>query len=442
MAASEPIDITPNKDGGILKTIKKEGTGSAKPTPGTTVKVHYVGTLENGETFDSSRERGTEFEFLLSRGQVIRGWDIGVATMKKGEIADFKIRSDYGYGESGSMPKIPPNATLNFEVELIDWSAEDISPNRDGTILRSVIVEGEKLANPSETSPVDVHAVGSYEGRVFYDKEVTFVLGEGSEVGLPEGVDRALRRFCRGEKSTIRLSGTKNTYGSNPPPEYNLPPNATIEFTIFLKSFEKVPALWEMTAEKKLEEATLAKERGTAFLKQNKLKLAYNKYKRIEDILEFEKSMDPEQKKTRDDLMLAAYLNLSLTASKMGEMLDCIKYCDKTRDDLMLAAYLNLSLTASKMGEMLDCIKYCDKALELSPSNVKALYRKAGARAALSDFDEAKKMYERILEVDPENKAAAQQILVVRQMMKEQLERDKKRYKNLFSKISDVTEVF
>ncbi|XGW01851.1 hypothetical protein V3C99_014162 [Haemonchus contortus] len=408
MAASEPIDITPNKDGGILKTIKKEGTGSAKPTPGTTVKVHYVGTLENGETFDSSRERGTEFEFLLSRGQVIRGWDIGVATMKKGEIADFKIRSDYGYGESGSMPKIPPNATLNFEVELIDWSAEDISPNRDGTILRSVIVEGEKLANPSETSPVDVHAVGTYEGRVFYDKEVTFVLGEGSEVGLPEGVDRALRRFCRGEKSTIRLSGTKNTYGANPPPEYNLPPNATIEFTIFLKSFEKVPALWEMTAEKKLEEATLAKERGTAFLKQNKLKLAFNKYKRIEDILEFEKSMDPEQK--------------------------------RTRDDLMLAAYLNLSLTASKMGEMLDCIKYCDKALELSPTNVKALYRKAGARAALSDFDEAKKIYERILELDPENKAAAQQILVVRQMMKEQLERDKKRYKNLFSKISDVTE--
>ncbi|KAK5964709.1 Tetratricopeptide repeat protein, partial [Trichostrongylus colubriformis] len=107
------------------------------------------------------------------------------------------------------------------------------------------------------------------------------------------------------------------------------------------------------------------------------------------------------------------------------------------RDDLMLAAYLNLSLTASKMGENLDCIKYCDKALELSPNNVKALYRKAGARAALSDFDEAKQIYEKIMEVDPENKAAAQQILVVRQMMKEQLERDKKRYKNLFSKISN-----
>ncbi|KAJ1361164.1 hypothetical protein KIN20_020356 [Parelaphostrongylus tenuis] len=91
------------------------------------------------------------------------------------------------------------------------------------------------------------------------------------------------------------------------------------------------------------------------------------------------------------------------------------------------------------MGENLDCIKYCDKALELSPNNVKALYRKAGARTAMSDLEEAKSIYETILGIDPENKAAAQQILVVRQMMKEQLERDKKRYRNLFSKIaSDV----
>lgn len=407
MASVEAVDITPKKDGGVLKTIKKEGSGTAKPTAGTTVKVHYVGTLENGEKFDSSRDRGTEFDFLLGREQVIKGWDLGVATMKKGEIANFVIRSDYGYGESGSLPKIPPDATLNFEVELIDWNAEDISPNRDGTITRSVVVEGEKLANPSENSPVEVHAVGYHEGRVFYDKEVTFVLGEGSEVGLPEGVDKAIRRFCRGEKSTIRLSGTRFTYGPNPPPEYGLPPNATIEFTIFLKNFEKVPPIWELTAEKKIEEALLAKERGTAFLKQNKFKLAYNKYKRVEDILEYEKNMDPPLK--------------------------------KTREELMLAAYLNLSLTASKMGENLDCVKYCDKALEISPTNVKALYRKAGARVAMSDFEEAKHIYERILETDPENKAAAQQILIVRQLMKEQLERDKKRYKNLFSKIASDT---
>nr|1R9H_A Chain A, FK506 Binding protein family [Caenorhabditis elegans] len=134
--SGEKIDITPKKDGGVLKLIKKEGQGVVKPTTGTTVKVHYVGTLENGTKFDSSRDRGDQFSFNLGRGNVIKGWDLGVATMTKGEVAEFTIRSDYGYGDAGSPPKIPGGATLIFEVELFEWSAEDISPDRDGTILR------------------------------------------------------------------------------------------------------------------------------------------------------------------------------------------------------------------------------------------------------------------------------------------------------------------
>lgn len=84
-----------------------------------------------------------------------------------------------------------------------------------------------------------VHAVGSFEERVFYDKKVDFILGEGSEVGLPEGVDRAVRRINKGEKCRVVLKG-RFGYGSNPPAEYNLPPNAEIEFTLFLPEFEKV----------------------------------------------------------------------------------------------------------------------------------------------------------------------------------------------------------
>lgn len=73
---------------------------------------------------------------------------------------------------------------LKFQVELVRWESEDISPDRDGSITRDVIVKGEELANPNETSEVEVHAVGTFEGRVFYDKEVKFSLGEGSEVCL------------------------------------------------------------------------------------------------------------------------------------------------------------------------------------------------------------------------------------------------------------------
>lgn len=395
---------SPKKDNGIIKVIKKEGTGVAKPTAGTTVKVHYVGTLENGEKFDSSRDRNSEFEFLLGKDQVIKGWDIGVATMRQGEIAEFTIASEYGYGSTGSPPKIPGGATLIFEVELISWQAEDISPERDGSICRTIIVEGEKLANPNDTSVVEAHIVGTHDGRVFFDKDLSFILGEGSEVGLPEGVDRAMRRFCRGEKSIIDLKGRHQTYGSSPPAEYELPADAPLQFTIFLKNYEKVPATWEMTTAQKLAGAKEAKERGTAFLQQNKLKLALNKYTRVKEILEFENSLDPEDK--------------------------------KERDALILAAYLNMSLTCSKLGDQMSCVKYCDKALEVSPNHVKAMFRKAGAKFALSDVEEALAIYQKIVELEKDNKAAQQQILVCRQKIKDVEDADKRRFKKMFSTLT------
>jgi FK506-binding protein 4/5 len=84
-----------------------------------------------------------------------------------------------------------------------------------------------------------VHAVGRLGERVFYDRKVEFILGEGVEVGLPEGVDRAIRRINKGEKCRVILKG-RFGYGLHPPAEYDLPPNAEIEFTLFLPDFEKV----------------------------------------------------------------------------------------------------------------------------------------------------------------------------------------------------------
>ncbi|VDM93439.1 unnamed protein product, partial [Onchocerca ochengi] len=299
MAIVDGIDITPEKNGGVLKKILVEGVGEHHPSKGDSVYVHYVGTLENGEQFDSSRDRSEPFNFTLGNGQVIKGWDLGVATMKKGEKCDLICRADYAYGENGSPPKIPGGATLKFEIELLSWQGEDISPDRDGTITRSIIVEGEKYSSPTEGSTVKVCAIGSYNGRVFYDKEVNFILGEGSEVGLPEGVDRALRRFNKGEKSTIHLKGSRFTFGTAPPPEYNLPPHAEIDFTLFLKEYEKMKASWELTGEEKLDAAEAAKERGTMFFKQGKLRLAAAKYMRIIELLEYEKPTEDEAKSRR-----------------------------------------------------------------------------------------------------------------------------------------------
>ncbi|XXT24410.1 FKBP-type peptidyl-prolyl cis-trans isomerase [Sorangium sp. So ce429] len=96
----------------------KEGTG-AEAKPGQTVTVHYVGTLTNGNKFDSSRDRGKGFSFNLGAGQVIKGWDQGVAGMKIGGIRKLTIPPELGYGARGFPPVIPPNSTLLFEVELL-----------------------------------------------------------------------------------------------------------------------------------------------------------------------------------------------------------------------------------------------------------------------------------------------------------------------------------
>jgi FKBP-type peptidyl-prolyl cis-trans isomerase FkpA len=94
------------------------GTG-AEAVAGKSVTVHYTGTLTNGQKFDSSLDRGQPFTFNLGTGQVIQGWDQGVAGMKVGGKRKLVIPPDLGYGAQGAGASIPPNATLVFDVELL-----------------------------------------------------------------------------------------------------------------------------------------------------------------------------------------------------------------------------------------------------------------------------------------------------------------------------------
>lgn len=94
------------------------GAGEA-PATGKRVSVHYTGRLSDGKKFDSSVDRGQPFEFVIGVGQVIKGWDEGVATMKVGGKRQLIIPPDLGYGARGAGSAIPPNAELIFDVELL-----------------------------------------------------------------------------------------------------------------------------------------------------------------------------------------------------------------------------------------------------------------------------------------------------------------------------------
>ena len=113
---AEHMETTPS---GLQYVDTKVGTG-ASPQQGQTAVVHYTGWLVDGKKFDSSKDSGQPFSFAVGRGEVIKGWDEGVATMKVGGTRKLVIPPDLGYGARGAGGAIPPNATLTFEVELLE----------------------------------------------------------------------------------------------------------------------------------------------------------------------------------------------------------------------------------------------------------------------------------------------------------------------------------
>lgn len=391
------VDISKEKDGGVLKRIIKEGAGSDLPAKGNKVTVHYTGTLLDGTKFDSSKDRNSPFTFNLGLGSVISAWDIGVATMKRGEVCMLTCRSDYAYGKAGSPPNIPPDATLQFEIEMIDWQGEDLSPKEDGGIIRTLIKAGEGFTSPGEGSQVDVHLIGKYQNKVFEDRNANFCLGEGSDIGVVDGIEVALQKFKKGEKSLLKLK-PEYAFGEAGKTDFEIPPSATVEYEVELKSFEKEPESWSLDEEGRVEQAQLYKEKGTKYFKSGNLKLAVKMYKKILDFL--------------------------------------IEDGDENSKSLKLAAHLNAALCSLKLNDNKDAVDHCDKALAVDSKNEKGLFRRGQAYLALAEPELAKQDFEAVLALAPDNKAAANSIVVCNSQIKEQKKKEKKIYANMFEKFA------
>ena len=118
----EPTMTETTTDSGLRFTDEKTGTGETVTGRGQTVVVHYTGWLEDDTKFDSSRDRDDPFSFPVDCGYVIPGWDEGVKGMQVGGIRRLVIPPELGYGARGASGVIPPNATLVFEIELLEIS--------------------------------------------------------------------------------------------------------------------------------------------------------------------------------------------------------------------------------------------------------------------------------------------------------------------------------
>ncbi|KAH9413220.1 FK506-binding protein 5 [Dermatophagoides pteronyssinus] len=395
-------DISPQKDGKLMKTIITKGNGWEKPGNGDKVSVHYVGKLLDGTQFDSSRDRNEKFVFTLGAKEVIEGWDIAVKTMKRGEVASFKIDPSLAYGERGSPPTIPPNSTLIFEIELFDWKLEDITKKGDGGVLRRIIKDGSGWSTPNEGSTCNIEYIGKYENRVFETRQVTFYLGEGSEENLVPAIEIAVRKMKKDERCEIIVK-PKYVWGDGQGnEEYGIPNDyQQLKYEINLKNFENLKEIDDMENSERIEQALLVKTKGTKYFKESKYKLAIKQYKRVLQLIGTEsENFEPELKEKAREILLAGNLNLAM-------------------------CYL-------KVENFIEAQKNCDRALEIDPENEKGLFRRGQAFYGQKEYELAKKDFGKLLEIDPKNSAAKSQMINCINRIKEHMEKEKMKYKNMF----------
>lgn len=190
-------------DSGLQYIIIEEGTGE-RPQPGDLVSVHYVGKLADGTEFDNSYTRGQPYTFPLGQGQVIPGWDEGIALLTVGSKATLIIPPDLAYGSQGAGGVIPPDATLTFEVELVAISVgspdapqavaeSDYIVSESGLKYHDFVVGDGAIAEVGQT--VSVHYTGwltdgtKFDSSLDRGEPISFTIGTGQVIsGWDEGI--------------------------------------------------------------------------------------------------------------------------------------------------------------------------------------------------------------------------------------------------------------
>jgi len=373
--------------GGLKKLILKEGDGDS-PKEGEKISCHYSGFLRsNGDMFDSSRERGDLFKFEIGKGSVIKGWDQGIATMKMGERAILRCQSDFAYGEKGSEPKIPPNATLDFVVQLKDivqyepiWGTDDAKDS----ISKKTIKEVEGWDTAKKLWVVTVTYIGrenDEKGRVWcsgkdeevkipFDKEFESK-GVIPEYEHPRGFYTCLQNTKEGEQNYFKLkSNDFYTFGSTGSETHQIAPNTDLFYDITITAMKKFNmSSWQLDEEEKIPKAIELKEIANDFFRRKKLAVAKEVYKDILDIT---------------------------TGIKDKE--------DEKANSISIACYSNTALVETHLHNLSEASEQIEKGLAIDPKHEKLRYRKALLHFKRGEFSLASSLLSELGKEFPNNK--------------------------------------
>lgn len=197
-----------------------------------------------------------------------------------------------------------------------------------------------------------VSIIGSIDGRQFDERlNFNFTVGEGIDSNIPGGVEVALKKMRQGERARVTVR-PKFGFGSRGSEALGVPPNATLSYELTLHKFEKPKESWRMEKAEKVEQSELLRTKGASLCHAGKWEMAARCYKKITTYLEYEGDFREEELK-------------------------------KKRDEMILAAHLNLSLCHMKTGDYKAAIEAADKALTFDHNNEKALFRRAQAKQVL-----------------------------------------------------------
>jgi len=233
---------------GLQYRIDSPGKGEM-PQPGDKVTVHYTGKLTNDTVFDSSVKRGQPFSFVLGQGQVIKGWDEGIALLHKGDKATLVIPPQLGYGEQ-STGKIPANSILIFEVELIDfaptarlWDMSGKDTIKTASGLEYMILEKGKGIRAQSGMSVSVHYSGflkngkKFDSSVDRGEPIKIILGQGQVI---KGWDEGIACLNVGDKARLIIPW-QLAYGEKG--KGPIPPKADLIFDVQLVDAKMVPVI-------------------------------------------------------------------------------------------------------------------------------------------------------------------------------------------------------